>query len=280
MGAFKHFKGALRKFVTNVCAKFCTKLFLRPAFRCHAISNRCCRSGTTPISSLESQLTVDEHHTLRSTLQPTPRTANCTSRSCGNVAQILRKLWTFFRNLVLLRQRRLRKFCGNLAEIHWNVRKIFGERSECKSHFEMHAAVRTSEIPKRGRSRRGRCAIFCANFAQVLLLRRFERKGAQNCVQICTQIGNQFRTNLCKYPFPHAPSWNFWRLSRTPLPLNWRPGWVGGVKSPKIRREWNFEFQGRLKFTPFYRDSLDNGQFGCQKSKSSRGNSRGEFPPF
>ena len=38
-------------------------------------------------------------------------------------------------------------------------------------------------------------------------------------------------------------------------------------------------FQGPLKLTPFYRDSIENRQFRGQKSKSSRGNFRGEFPP-
>ena len=50
----------------------------------------------------------------------------------------------------------------------------------------------------------------------------------------------------------------------------------GGVKSPKIRGGGeNFEFSG----PPFYRDSIENRQFRGQKSKSSRGNFRGEFPP-
>ena len=38
-------------------------------------------------------------------------------------------------------------------------------------------------------------------------------------------------------------------------------------------------FQGPLKLTPFYRDSIENRQFRGQKSKFSRGNFRGEFPP-
>ena len=54
---------------------------------------------------------------------------------------------------------------------------------------------------------------------------------------------------------------------------------IGGVKSPKIRGE-NFEFPGVPEIDPclqiFYRKS----QFGGQKSKSSRGNFRGEFPPL
>ena len=55
---------------------------------------------------------------------------------------------------------------------------------------------------------------------------------------------------------------------------------IGGVKSPKIRGGVKIlNFQGPLKLTPFYRDSIENRQFRGQKSKFSRGNFRGEFPP-
>ena len=55
---------------------------------------------------------------------------------------------------------------------------------------------------------------------------------------------------------------------------------IVGVKSPKIRgRVKILNFQGPLKLTPFYRDSIENRQFRGQKSKFSRGNFRGEFPP-
>ena len=55
---------------------------------------------------------------------------------------------------------------------------------------------------------------------------------------------------------------------------------IGGVKSPKIRGGVKIlNFQGPLSMTLFYRDSLENRQFGGQKSKFSRGNSWGEFPP-
>ena len=55
---------------------------------------------------------------------------------------------------------------------------------------------------------------------------------------------------------------------------------MGGVKSPKIRGGGEIlNFRGPLKLTPFYIDSIENRQFGGQKSKSSRGNFRGEFPP-
>ena len=55
---------------------------------------------------------------------------------------------------------------------------------------------------------------------------------------------------------------------------------IGGVKSPKIRGGVKIlNFQGPLNLTLFYRDSIDIRQFGGQKSKFSRGNFRGEFPP-
>ena len=60
---------------------------------------------------------------------------------------------------------------------------------------------------------------------------------------------------------------------------DWGPG-QGGVKPPKIRGGVKIlNFQGPLKLTPFYRTSKENCQFGGQKSKSSRGNFRGELPP-
>ena len=55
---------------------------------------------------------------------------------------------------------------------------------------------------------------------------------------------------------------------------------MGGIKSPKIRGVVKIlNFQGPLKLTPFYRDSIENRQFGGQKSKSSKSNFRGEFLP-
>ena len=54
----------------------------------------------------------------------------------------------------------------------------------------------------------------------------------------------------------------------------------GGSNLRKIRGVVKIlNFEGPLKLTPFYRDSIENRQFGGQKSKSSRGNFRGEFPP-
>ena len=38
-------------------------------------------------------------------------------------------------------------------------------------------------------------------------------------------------------------------------------------------------FRGSLNLTPFYRDSIENPQFGSQKSKLSKDNFRGEFTP-
>ena len=55
-----------------------------------------------------------------------------------------------------------------------------------------------------------------------------------------------------------------------------------GRGGSNLRGGEHFEFpgQGLLKLTPFCRDSLENRQFGAQKSKSSRGNFQGEFPPL
>ena len=56
---------------------------------------------------------------------------------------------------------------------------------------------------------------------------------------------------------------------------------IGGVKSSKIRGGVKIlNFQGPLNLTLSYRDSIENRQFGGQKSKFSRGNFRGEFPPL
>ena len=42
---------------------------------------------------------------------------------------------------------------------------------------------------------------------------------------------------------------------------------IGGVKSPKIRGGVKIlNFEGPLKLTPFHRDSIENRQFGGQKS--------------
>ena len=56
---------------------------------------------------------------------------------------------------------------------------------------------------------------------------------------------------------------------------------IGGIKSPKIRGGVKIlSFQGPLKLTPVYRDSIENRHFGDQKSKSSRGSFWGESPPL
>ena len=53
-----------------------------------------------------------------------------------------------------------------------------------------------------------------------------------------------------------------------------------GVKSPKINEGGeNFEFFGAPEIDPFLQRFYRNLQFGGQKSKFSRGNFRGEFPP-
>ena len=62
-----------------------------------------------------------------------------------------------------------------------------------------------------------------------------------------------------------------------PLSKFWRPGYQiseirgGGVKI--------LSFRGSRNLTLFYRDSVENPQFGGQKSKLSKDNFRGEFPP-
>ena len=55
---------------------------------------------------------------------------------------------------------------------------------------------------------------------------------------------------------------------------------TGGVKSPKNRGGVKIlNFEGPLKLTHFYRDSIENRQLGGQKSKPSRGNFRASSPP-
>ena len=56
----------------------------------------------------------------------------------------------------------------------------------------------------------------------------------------------------------------------------------GGVKSPKIRGGGEVKilnFRGSRNLTLFYRVSIENPQFGGQKSKLCKDNFRGEFPP-
>ena len=166
---------------------FAQNVFLCPAFRCHAISNRCCRSGTTPITShlkvssrwmstTHSETHCNRHDKLQTALR---EVVEILRKFCANFAEIV----DIFRNLVLLRQRRLRKFCGNSLKCAENFRREVGVQNPTSR------CMRQCELQK---FRKGG-------------VRRFERKGAQNCAQICTQIGNQFRTSLCKYPFSNAP---------------------------------------------------------------------------
>ena len=71
-----------------------------------------------------------------------------------------------------------------------------------------------------------------------------------------------------------------WTYSNGAVQIRLETG-IGGVKSPKIRGGVTIlNFQGPLTLTPFYRDSIENCHFGGQKSKPSRGNFRGEFPPL
>ena len=81
-----------------------------------------------------------------------------------------------------------------------------------------------SEIPKRGRSRRGRCAIFSQIARQIcakLPLFRFvhHTKGAQNCRKFVANSTLNFGQFYANTPFPMPPSWNFcilgfWTLYR------------------------------------------------------------------
>ena len=56
-------------------------------------------------------------------------------------------------------------------------------------------------------------------------------------------------------------------------------GGYGGSNLRNLEGRGEFEFPRPLTLTPFYRDSIENRQFGGQRSKSSRGNFRGESPP-
>ena len=66
-----------------------------------------------------------------------------------------------------------------------------------------------SEIPRKGRSRRGRCA----NLSQIPremctklpAFRCVLQEGCAKLPQICREFESQFRTILCKYPFSNAP---------------------------------------------------------------------------
>ena len=67
-----------------------------------------------------------------------------------------------------------------------------------------------SEIPRRGRSQRGRCANLSQIARQIcakLLVFRFvhHTKGRAKLSQICRTFTSKFRTMLCKYPFCNAP---------------------------------------------------------------------------
>ena len=53
----------------------------------------------------------------------------------------------------------------------------------------------------------------------------------------------------------------------------------GGSNLRKIEGVNILNFQGPLKLTSFYRDSIENRQFGGQEAQVFEGNFRGEFPP-
>ena len=62
-------------------------------------------------------------------------------------------------------------------------------------------------------------------------------------------------------------------------PLDWKAGRPKNAKSYHDGSDPPFAALWFFKLTPFYRDSKENRQFGGQKSKSSMGNFRGDFPP-
>ena len=95
--------------------------------------------------------------------------------------------------------------------------------------------MKISEIPRRGRSRRGRCANLSQIARQICVkMPVFRRsvhqrnpKGAQNCREFVAQ-SSQFRTILYKYPFSNAPFsrfLNFW--------YSWTPKTGTRAHSPK-----------------------------------------------
>ena len=73
----------------------------------------------------------------------------------------------------------------------------------------------SSEIPRRGRSRRGRCANLsqiarqiCAKLHKISF--RASQEVCAKLSQICREFESQFRTILCKYPFSNAPFLEFY----------------------------------------------------------------------
>ena len=77
----------------------------------------------------------------------------------------------------------------------------------------------------------------------------------------------------------HRPSRNTLRDPKTSQNLSELETGIGGVKPPKIRGGGEIlNFQGPLKVTPFYRDSIEIVKLGV-KSPSLRGATFGAGPP-
>ena len=90
------------------------------------------------------QLSTTTHSAAHNDPPPPARTANCTSRSCRKFAESFAEK---IPEIILLRQRRLRKCCGNFVEIRRNVRKLFRRKLVQQMLCRMRAAVRTHFPP-------------------------------------------------------------------------------------------------------------------------------------
>ena len=229
MGAFE--KGALRKFVANFGAKFCAKLSLRPAFRCQAISSRCCHCGTTPIFltwklahggwAPHTETHCDRHHELQTALREVAQIF------AGNFAQILRKLWTFFRNLVLLRQRRLRKFCGNSLKYAENFRR------EVRVQIPLRGACGSANFrnSEKGAFTKGALRQFLRKFCASFASSSFREEGR---AKLCANLYANWKSISDKFmqiPLFQCPHLRISDLSeqfraRTLQPLFWSAEWT------------------------------------------------------
>ena len=118
-----------------------------------------------------------------------------------------------------------------------------------------------SEIPRKGRSRGGRCANLSQIACQIctkLLVFRFihHRKGAQNCRKSATNSKNQSRTFFCKRPFSNVPFLKFLRLSKH------YPGIDPGLSPHSPSSPWRF-----CLCVTFWESRTTNGEFGAPRSK-------------
>ena len=102
--------------------------------------------------------------------------------------------------------------------------------------------------------------VFCLGRFTSLFTIRLGPTSLQKCVKIisCKTFGRFCRRFSCRIFGLFCT--NVWGFPKGGLNEGWKS-------------------QLFLKSTPFYRDSLENRQFGGQKSKSSRGKFWGESPP-